>query len=99
MEIAVIASRVPGCMDAVRDGVTGTLIPARNPRAITEAVLRYAHDPGLGRKQGQAGRTRALREFQTEDIWEALDQEYRELLKMWERRRRGPQRATNPTLA
>jgi glycosyltransferase involved in cell wall biosynthesis len=84
MEIPVVASRVPGCIDAVRDGVTGTLIPPRNPRAITEAVLRYARDPGLSKEHGRAGRTRVLQEFQAEDIWEALNQEYRELLEMSE---------------
>ena len=38
MEVPVIATRIPGCVDAVRDGKTGLLVPARDAEALTAAI-------------------------------------------------------------
>jgi glycosyltransferase involved in cell wall biosynthesis len=81
MELPVVATRVAGCVDAVQDGVTGTLVPARDAAALTTAVRHYLADPELRRKHGRAGRERVLREFRPEAIWEALYGEYVRLLQ------------------
>jgi glycosyltransferase involved in cell wall biosynthesis len=81
MELPVVATRVTGSVDAVVDGVTGTLVPPRDAAALAEALRRYLLDPGLRRKHGSAGRERVVREFQPERIWEALYREYVELLQ------------------
>jgi glycosyltransferase involved in cell wall biosynthesis len=81
MELPVVATRVTGCVDAVVDGVTGTLVPASDPKALYNAIIRYLNDPGLRKKHGKAGRQRVLRDFRPEDIWEALYQEYIRLMK------------------
>ena len=80
MQIAVVASRVPGCVDAVVDGVTGTLVPPRDPAALAAAVTTYLEDEGLRQKHGRAGRERTLRDFRPEDIWKATHREYERLL-------------------
>ena len=41
MGLPVVATRVPGCVDAVQDGVTGTLVPARDAEALADALERY----------------------------------------------------------
>jgi glycosyltransferase involved in cell wall biosynthesis len=81
MERAVIATRIPGCMDAVEDQVTGTLVPAGDAGALTGAIRTYLRDPALRRRHGQAGRGRALRDFRREAIWEAFHGEYLRLLR------------------
>jgi lipopolysaccharide/colanic/teichoic acid biosynthesis glycosyltransferase len=65
--LPVVATRVPGCTDAVEDGVTGVLVPLR--------------DPDLRRAHGRAGRERVARDFGQEALWEAIDAEYRALLR------------------
>ena len=80
MELPVVATRVTGCVDAVVDGVTGTLVPPCDPAALAAALERYLMRPDLRRQHGQAGRERVVREFQSERIWEALYQEYIEML-------------------
>jgi glycosyltransferase involved in cell wall biosynthesis len=80
MELPVVATEVPGCVDAVEDSVTGTLVPQHDAVALTEAIRRYLLDPELRRRHGRAGRERVLREFRQEDIWEAIYAEYRRLL-------------------
>jgi len=79
MGLPVIATSVPGCIDAVEDGVTGSLIPPRDPDALAEAITKYLADPELRRSRGAAGRARVLRDFTREAVWRALLPEYHAL--------------------
>lgn len=81
MQVPVVATRIPGCIDAVEDNVTGTLVPPRDVAALARAIDRYLADPALRAQHGQAARQRVLRDFRQEDIWEAIYQEYVELLR------------------
>lgn len=80
MGLPVTATRTSGCVDAVIDGVTGTLVPPRDAEALAEALERYLSDPGLRDAHGAAARRRVLAEFRPEAIWQAIADEYRELL-------------------
>jgi glycosyltransferase involved in cell wall biosynthesis len=80
MGLPVVATRIPGCVDAVEDGITGTLIPSRDVEALIEAIRMYVTDPALRREHGQAGRERVLRDFNQQEIWAALYREYSRLL-------------------
>lgn len=80
MGLAVVATRIPGCVDAVADGETGTLVPAADAPALAGAVRAYLRDPALRAAHGRAGRERALRDFAQEAIWTALHAEYLRLL-------------------
>lgn len=80
MQLPVVATRIPGCIDAVQDGVTGTLVPPRNAEALAQAIRGYLNHPELGQQHGQAGRDRVLQSFRQEAIWDAFYQEYMRLL-------------------
>ena len=80
MERPVVASRVPGCTDAVVDGETGRLVPVRDAAALAAAILEYAADPALRERHGRNARARVLRDFRRERIWDAVAAEYRRLL-------------------
>ncbi len=81
MALPVVTTRVTGCVDAVRDGVTGMLVPARDDKALADAIRAYLHDPGLRRRHGEAARARVLQELSQEAIWAATRDEYRSLLE------------------
>lgn len=81
MELPVVSTRIPGCIDSVQDGVTGTLVAPRDSNALIGAIQMYLNEPELHRKHGEAGRERVLRDFRQETIWEALFQEYMRLLR------------------
>lgn len=81
MCLPVVATRIPGCVDAVVDGVTGTLVSPRDARALTEAIERYILQPDLRIQHGTAGRQRVLAEFRPEVIWQALYEQYHLLMK------------------
>lgn len=80
MEVPVVATRVTGCVDAVVDGRTGTLVPPRDAAALATALATYLRDASLCRQHGQAGRARVENEFRPEPIWQLLYEEYCEML-------------------
>jgi glycosyltransferase involved in cell wall biosynthesis len=81
MGLPIIATKVPGCVDAIQDGVTGMLVPPYDSEALTVALRKYLSDPDLRQSHGDAARKRVLLDFKPEDIWEATYLEYVRLLK------------------
>jgi glycosyltransferase involved in cell wall biosynthesis len=55
-----------GTREAVDDGVTGLLVPPRDPGALTAAVAGLLDDPGLAARFGAFGRKRVAEEFSSE---------------------------------
>ncbi|MBD2138455.1 glycosyltransferase family 4 protein [Anabaena sp. FACHB-1237] len=82
MALPVVATKIPGCIDAVEDGITGTLVPSHNGLALAQGISSYLVNSQLRQQHGLAGRDRVLREFCQEDIWNALHQEYLQILKL-----------------
>lgn len=80
MGLPVVGTQVPGCRDAIRDGVTGTLVAPRDPYSLTRAIRRYLDNAQLRREHGDSGRARMVREFHREQLWGALLAEYRSLM-------------------
>ncbi len=63
MQLPSVASNVPGNVDAVVDGITGTLVPVRDVALLTGAIQRYLENPELRRAHGLAGRRCACEIF------------------------------------
>jgi glycosyltransferase involved in cell wall biosynthesis len=76
MGLPIVATRVTGCLDAVQDNMTGTLVPAADAGALAVGLNRYVCDPVLRRRHGEAAREWVLREFRPENIWQAVYHEY-----------------------
>ena len=82
MGLPVVSTRIPGCVDSVRDGETGLLVPPRDATSLAGAIEAYLNNPALRAAHGAAGRQRVLREFQPKTIWKGLFEEYQRLLKL-----------------
>jgi glycosyltransferase involved in cell wall biosynthesis len=59
----VLAAAIGGLGELVRDGETGTLVPAGEAEPLRDAIVRVAGDLELARRMGEAGRQRALSRF------------------------------------
>lgn len=57
----VIATRLTGIPELVRDDETGLLVPPADPAALARALARYAHDPLSRERMAQAGRAEVER--------------------------------------
>jgi glycosyltransferase involved in cell wall biosynthesis len=64
----VVATRAGGIPEAVQDGVTGLLVPPRDPPALAEAVRYLLHHPAQAHTFGQAGRQRVEQYFTVEQM-------------------------------
>jgi glycosyltransferase involved in cell wall biosynthesis len=77
--VAVVATRVGGNPELVEDGVTGLLVPPRDPRALAGAVCRLLEQEELASRLARAGQGRVLERFslermvrQTEALYDSL---------------------------
>ena len=77
---AVVATEVGGVPELVEDGVTGFLVPPRDPDALAEALQKLIADPELRRRMGQAGRKKALKEFTLDRMLQETERVYKEVL-------------------
>jgi sugar transferase (PEP-CTERM/EpsH1 system associated) len=78
--LPVVATRVGGNPELVEDGVTGRLVPIRDPVALREAMAAYLDDPHLRAMHGKASRQRAVECFGLERMCQDYTDLYRRLL-------------------
>jgi glycosyltransferase involved in cell wall biosynthesis len=61
--VPVIVSDVGGLPEVVRDGVSGFVVPVRDPAAIAARMQELAADPALRARMGAAGRAHAVQAY------------------------------------
>ena len=76
----IVTTDVPGCRDAIENGITGLLVPPKDHRALADAVERLLADKAQLRQLGIAGRERVVREFQAATVAHRIIRIYTELL-------------------
>ena len=64
----VVATRVGGTPELVRDGETGWLVPPRDPATLAAAVLTVLRDPAHGARIGACGRDLVARRFSVASV-------------------------------
>lgn len=76
MEIPVIASDIPGCGDALINGVTGMLVESRSVEALVNAIEKLIDNEALRHQYGMNGRKFVMDNFQQQKVWTGLLQLY-----------------------
>ena len=71
--LPVVATAISGIPLAVADGVSGLLVPEKDPAALNRALSRLLSDPARAREMGAAGRQRAVAKLS----WDAVASRYR----------------------
>jgi glycosyltransferase involved in cell wall biosynthesis len=78
----VVATRLGGVMDLVRDGETGLLVEPSDSEALARGLCRLADDPRLAGRFGREARRVARSEFTMARNAEAVSRVYEELLSV-----------------
>jgi glycosyltransferase involved in cell wall biosynthesis len=76
----IVATRVGGVQDAVRDGENGLLVPPRAPDALAAAIETLLADPSRRYAMGVAGRQSAKERFHARVVLASLQDLYERLL-------------------
>jgi L-malate glycosyltransferase len=79
--LPVVATDVGGNAEAVKDGVSGIMVPAEDAGALAAAIMRLLADPVAARAMGAAGRAIAHEQFTNDAMMQRIVGAYRELLQ------------------
>jgi glycosyltransferase involved in cell wall biosynthesis len=77
--LPIVATDVRGCRQVVVDGVTGLLVPVRDPERLAIAISALGDDPSCRRQMGIAAARRAREEFDERRIVELVLSTYRDV--------------------
>jgi len=77
----VVATRVGGVPDVVRDGKDGFLVETGDTAALADRLAQLARDPALRGRMGDEGRARVLPRYAVDRLVDDVDRLYRSLLE------------------
>lgn len=77
----VVVSNVGGLPEVVEDGVSGFVVPPRDPQKTAEAIEKLVLDESLRKQIGQNGRERVKRLYNWDDNVKQMIKVYKELIK------------------
>ena len=75
--VPVVAYSATGTVDAIEQGVGGTLIPVGDRDGMIAEVQRLLEDPDKRQQMGEAGSRWVAENFSREDVWAQLVERYR----------------------
>jgi glycosyltransferase involved in cell wall biosynthesis len=78
--LPVIATHVCGSAEVVQDGLSGRLVPPRDPPALAAAILEVLDNPDLASRWGAAARARVKRDFSARAMADRVAAIYDEVL-------------------
>jgi L-malate glycosyltransferase len=85
VEVCPLITDISGNVGLVENGVSGLIVPSKNPEALAEKMIFLAKNPALAEQYGKAARLHIMKNFNTQDTarnYDALYQElYQELIK------------------
>ena len=80
MGLPTIGTRIYGLSDAVKEEVTGILVPPRDAAALANAMCRMLDEPDHMAKMGMAARLRCLELFDADKVNALVSEEYIRLI-------------------
>ena len=76
---AVVASCVGGIPDIIDDGINGLLVPAKDPKALEESLIKLIDDNKLAKELGENGRNKVVEHYSVEENIKRLIEIYTNL--------------------
>jgi glycosyltransferase involved in cell wall biosynthesis len=78
--LPIVATRVPGNCELIRDEDSGLLVEPKDPQALAQAIIRLLSSPEQAARLGQAARETAASRFAIQRIGQDYLALYAELL-------------------
>lgn len=81
-EIPVVATKIAGIPEIVKNGITGILVPPGSTEALSDAVITILKNKRESNNMGKLGRKKVEREFSLELLANRMDYIYNQLLNI-----------------
>jgi heptosyltransferase-3 len=78
--LPVVGARINAVGEAIRDGVTGLVVPPGDSELLAGAILTLIRDSSLRRSMGDKGRERVISELSMVQMVERMEELYRRVL-------------------
>jgi glycosyltransferase involved in cell wall biosynthesis len=78
----VVANSIMGVREVIHDGVTGLLVPPRDPERLAEAISGLLADPDRAREIGENARRQVMAEHSMRSFLTGYESIYRELVEL-----------------
>jgi L-malate glycosyltransferase len=79
--LPVVATDVGGNAEAIKDGVSGFIIPSEDDAALSDAITRFLSDPSKAKEMGVAGRGLVVEKFTIAAMMQQITNVYSSLLE------------------
>ena len=93
----VIATNIRGCREEVVPGLTGLLVPVKDPAALAIAIISLLSDPRLAREMGDEGRRRARELFDERIVLDRQIRAYAEIAHIRLAGKTSPRKVVHPS--
>ncbi len=80
MEVPVIATNIPGCKDALENGVNGFVFEMGDKIDFIKKIEIFINDPNKCKEFGMMGREMAQKKFNNKNIWNLQMEEYNKMI-------------------
>lgn len=80
MQRPIITTDVPGCRDVVDHGISGLLVPPRDPRSLELSIRLLLQHPSIAHAFGRQARKKVVNEFQVSLVNDRTVATYQKLL-------------------
>ena len=78
--VPIVASKIGGIPDVVKDGKNGLLVPPRDSDALADAIIYLLENEDIREKMGKNGREK-IKDYSWERIAEEIEKVYEEILE------------------
>jgi len=79
--LPTVVTNIPGNVDVAVNGVTGVIVPPKNPKELALAINKILDDGDLRKRMGEAGRKRTEEVFTWDAIAKQVIKVYEDILK------------------
>ena len=79
MNLPCIVSDINGCNEIITNGVNGIVIPPKDTKALTQAMIKLLTDKELCGKMANGARENIIDKYEQQNVWDALLTHYNNL--------------------
>jgi len=87
--VPAVATSIGGAAEILEDGVTGLIVPARDPKRLAKAILTLLADPARARAMGERGSREVARRFTPDRLADETLRVYEKVVEAFRARPKG----------